>query len=816
MTFRITGLLFAAASVVVHGYAATSIQSDERQQFIENYCLECHGPDKQKGDFRLDNFAYDLTDINVREQWDKVFDNVEFEDMPEEEAKHQPTTEERAAFLAILQADMLTADQTAPVGGTTIRRLNRIEYVNTINDLIKIRAFRLPNSFPADSSELDFDTMPDGLFLSPALLDAYMETATNVADLLIPLPDPVQITRSSEAANIGVDQSRKWTVEGDSAVYLTGVNTSPWSGGIWVEDFTAPIPGMYKVRIFANAQADHGADSKPLRFSFHPSNPDHYEISRRALNRDHPRVASVEVPNTHPGWIECLVPLEQGENAYAFCENRFTEPPPPYATKQEVNLQYTNAKASEAATLRVEYMEITGPVSPLPRQLAFLNHQVPSAESDYLKSVLLPFAERAYRRPLTQDEADSLIASSLASIDNKTHPVYAIHYGIRRVLTSPAFLYRENKPGPMGDYDLASRLSYFLWSTPPDEILLSLAGRGKLTSPETLDSQVVRMVEDPRSQNFVTHFAGQWLGNRSVENLMVCDVRYQWSEMIRYGMIRSTELFMEDILRENLPITTFIDSEFIYANEPMLEAWGIPVQTSIATHEANFRHYAGYPEPDRMFVDSSNLKKAGVRGGVLGLPSVLAATSDGVESSPILRGVWILENLFGTPPPPPPENVPAIDVDISDSNTIREILTAHKNNESCAKCHRDIDPLGLALENYDAIGGWRNFYQDDYQPTGNNSPEVADPTRTMVDASGTLPDGTNLQGPNDIKDYLMAHKDLFTRCLTTKLFEYGAGRKASVGDRRVLEQIVQEEPADGYKFKDLIVKLVQSEVFQTK
>jgi len=256
----------------------------------------------------------------------------------------------------------------------------------------------------------------------------------------------------------------------------------------------------------------------------------------------------------------------------------------------------------------------------------------------------------------------------------------------------------------------------------------------------------------------------------------------------------------------------------------MLESWGLPVETSISRHEANFRHYMSYPELKRIRLDeiaSNGPSRLGERGGILGLPSVLAATGDGVESSPILRGVWVLENLFGTPAPPPPANVPAIDVDISNAQSVREILTAHKENESCNKCHRKIDPIGLALENYDAIGGWRTRYQETYRAPNpkakhKDSPKSGEEVQGQaisIDPSGHLPEGIELKGPEDIKKYLLANRELFTRCLTTKLFEYGTGREPTLRDRHVIDQIVSGEPESGYKMIDLITELVRSESF---
>jgi hypothetical protein len=817
-----TWLSIAAGLMVTVSPCLLAETSQMRQAFFNQYCIDCHGAKKQKGDFRMDELDYQLGDKPLREQWDLVLDYVEFEDMPEEEAKHFPSDEERAAFVDNLRTDMETADAQAPIGKTPLRRLNRNEYLNTIRELVGVKRFSLPNSFPADSTTLPFDTMAEGLQISPALMDAYLETATLAAHEIVPLPELKQVKAGIESKTIGVDEARKWTREGDDAVFMTGSNMSPWSGGIWIPNFTAPIAGMYRVRILANAEAKQGADGKPLRFSFHTSKPSDYPIFRRALNSVHPEVASVEVTHLQPDWVECLVPAEKGEAIYAFCKNRFAETPPPYATKSEVNTMVKAAKASPAPTLRVETMQVEGPVDILPRQADFLGKQKARLNRSYLTSVLLPFAERAFRRPLTPNEADTLIQACLdhGKETEDLTAYHALHYGVRRILSSRFFLFLGTEEKSITDYDLVSRLSYFLWSSPPDERLLDLASSKQLFEPDQLKTQVKRMLQDPRSAQFVTHFAGQWLETRRTQNLMVCDVRYPWSETIRYGFIRSAELFFQDILQENLPISTFIDSDFMYANEPMLESWGLPVETDISRHEANERHYMRFPEPER--IDLANLEtdhplKTSQRGGILGLSSVLASTGDGVESSPILRGVWVLDNLFGTPVPPPPANVPAIDVDISKANTVREILTAHKETESCNKCHRNIDPIGLALENYDAIGGWRSYYLLSYeesspagQTTAAEHPKIPE---LRIDPTSALPDGQPLNGPEDIKAYLLANRDLFTNCLTTKLFEYSTGREASLGDQREIRKIVEKEPAEGYGFTDLIVELALSEAF---
>ena len=342
----------------------------------------------------------------------------------------------------------------------------------------------------------------------------------------------------------------------------------------------------------------------------------------------------------------------------------------------------------------------------------------------------------------------------------------------------------------------------------PDSKLLQVAGKGLLSEEGEVAAQVRRMVRDPKAQQFVRHFSGQWLGGRKAASVMVCDVRHVWSELIRHGIVRSTEMVFNEILQGNRSIRDFIDSDFTYANEPMRIAWGIPGnEVDLLRLEADQRQSLLWPEPQRLDLTALGPEvptHVGKRGGVLGLSGVFAATGDGVESSPILRGVWVLENLFGTPPPPPPSEVPALVADVSQTKTVRELLAAHQSVESCAVCHAEIDPIGLALENYDAVGGWRTEY---YQEDDSSAP--ASPIETVSE----MPDGTRLGSAQDIKDYLMARPEQFTRTLATLLLEYGTGRELTSADELAVDEIVAAEPAGGYGFQDLIARLVASKAF---
>ncbi len=813
----IRGLGFAALAVAP--LAAAEADPSFTGQFVAEYCTACHAGRGPQGGFHADRPVEASASKPVLEQWSRAADYVAKGVMPPPDVPH-PSESERDRFAAAVLASMRGDEGPDPVMVSSVRRLNRIEYLNTLRDLLQIRQINLPVTFPDDNPDLRFDTAADGTSVSPGHLDAFHEVAVDIADRMVPLPGVEQHRSSARRGTAGHDASRitYWYRDGDdTGLYFTGLNIAGWSGALWDKAFIAHASGTYRVRLKVNAEADLGGDGKPFRLGFYAVNPLEYGLPKRALRSDLPLVASVEVPGGKPSVITVDVPLEKNETFHLYCENRMTKEYPPALARETGNTadlrqllkRYLNeTEALGLPTVRFESMEITGPVGPLPRQTEFLGPAPIHLDEAYVARTLLPLAERAYRRPVTEREREELVQAVLEHGADAPSLEYAIHYGIRRILLSPQFLFKERDEADLDDFGLASRLSYFLWSSMPDAELMALAHHGRLANPGTLDSQVRRMVRDPKAQQFVKHFSGQWLGGRKASSVMVCDVRHVWSELIRHGMVRSSEMFLNEILQRNLSVHNFIDSDFTYANEPMRIAWGMPgSEVDLRRLEADQRQSLLWPEPERLDLTSLGSgvpRHVAGRGGALGLTSVLAATADGVESSPILRGVWVLENLLGTPPPPPPPDVPALVTDTSKARTVRETLAAHQNVETCAMCHRSIDPFGLALENYDAVGGWRTAY---YQEDPTSADEIP------VESSTVTPDGAALDGAAAIKEYLMARPDRFTRTLAHLLLEYATGRKLTPADKEAVRTIVAEEPKEGYGLRDLVARLVTSEVF---
>ena len=426
-----------------------------RRRFVNEYCVACHGADNPQAGLRIAAVFREPTGPDAQEQRRRALDYVARGVMPPPKAPRRPTPAERERFAAAL------AGADAKAGGTLIRRLHRIEYLNTLRDLFGIREIRLPPTFPEDANSLRFDTIAEGMFFTPALLDAYLQVATDIADRMVPLPDVRRIRSESARGSIGQDPARTpfWTREGDaSGLYFTGVNIAGWSGALWDKAFAAHESGIYRVRLKVSAEAERGADGRPLRLGFYALNFSDYNLPKRAGRADLPLVASLEVANGEPQFLEVDVPLEKGESFHLYCENRLQKTVSPGTAAGAGEHRRSEAAAQDvsggSASIDRAYdplraMIVSGPVRPLPRQEAFLQNRKPTRDAAYAISVLLPPAERAFRRPLTDAEKRDLTAGVLRHMAAAPLPEYGIHYGIRRILSSPQFLYRESREGKL-------------------------------------------------------------------------------------------------------------------------------------------------------------------------------------------------------------------------------------------------------------------------------------------------------------------------------------------------------------------------------
>ena len=414
--------------------------------------------------------------------------------------------------------------------------------------------------------------------------------------------------------------------------------------------------------------------------------------------------------------------------------------------------------------------------------------------------ILRPFIRRAFRRAVTDDDLKPYLALVKAKLADKSTFEQALRAAMMAVMVAPEFLFFPEKPGRLNDFALASRLSYFLWSTMPDDELLALAEAKKLTDPETLHQQVERMLKHPRAAAFTENFVGQWLGLRDIDFTEPSHLLYpEFDHMLKVSMIRETELFFDEVLKNDLSLTNFVASDFSMLNGRLAKHYGIP-----DVNGWEFRKVM--------------LPKESHRGGVLTMAAVLKVTANGTYTSPVNRGVWILDRILGTPPPPPPEAVSAIVPDTRGAITIRDQLAKHRQNASCASCHVKIDPPGFALESFDVIGGWR----ENYRTTGNGGVVMVEGRRMPyhkgkpVDPADVLPDGQKFQNIDEFKQLLLKDKDQLARALAEKIVVYATGGAASTVDKEEIETIVKKVREKNYGLRSLVHEVVESKLFLSK
>ncbi len=866
-----------------------SLQSGEipeaATRVLDQYCYDCHSGSDPEGDVQLEVPSIDWMASGDVGQWERVYRELRDESMPPTKADPLPQAL-RAELLHWLEGE-LTAN--VPVGGTLPRRLNRTEYENTIRAVFELPEFQVPDSFPNDDFAHGFDNNAEGLILSPPLLAAYLDLATQVADAVLPpeqAPEvPVVKSYPVGATGLATGEGAGAALAGDHFRLASSRNMASAAG--WPARFEAPQSGIYRLTLTAAAFQTEAQfyphRSKPFRLGVYarPSGEQMYDFFDGLR-----LVAEVEVP-TDVASLETTVEVALFENdlfglrwidgpAYSgpgvrefskeFLAERLVKDRRYYAAMLKVRGGHRGisqrehyeltlaAKESPELDLKdprldtlpekwggglsdaphnwiksfvLEEMHRHGPAldvwdvhveGPIrlvvddatreqqQRTARFLNRES-DAESKAVtaRRVLASILPKLFRRPIESELLATYVslAESLWADDPSVRVDDALHLALRRALMSPRFLYRSVRPGVLDTYDLASRLSYFLTSGPPDAPLLAKAADGTLGDSEVLAAETRRLAAGDASQAFVHGFTSQWLGTRHLKDIMPDPRLLAFFDADRERLIQETELFFEEILKENHSIETFIDPDFSYRSEGLNKIYGGELK--------------GY-NMRRVSFD-----KGGRHGGILGMGSVMMATANGVDTQPILRGVWILENVFGTPPPPPPDNVPAIAPDTTGATTMREMLDRHRADASCARCHEKMDPLGMVMENFDPVGRWRDYYpvyadpaskplkEEFYKNIGKGTYQGP-----AVDALGMLPDGTRFEDVRDLKRYLVENVDLFSRCLTEKLLVYATGRGLGFGDRRVVEGIVSEVRELGNGFQDLLVVLVQSEAFRTR
>ena len=825
------------AAIIFHGLSVFAIadqstvdQSTVEQNaagqnaavFLEKYCIQCHGDQKQKADRRFDTLSSQIENLDDLGRYQEVVDQLNLESMPPE-GKPQPSPSERLVMIDAITRRIETAHAELNTSGghSVLRRLNAWEYRQTIGDLLglDVEVWNPSEDFPEEVVVDGFDNNGAGLVTSGMLMDHYLSAAEEAIHRATrfgkrPLTKSYKQASPFYFSGKGYEDLPKlfkvdrFRFTPDTP--FTDLYGRHYRGGHigflpLVRQGGVPHSGIYTIRVKAAAISRHHDYGKAIG-DFRNGDPLVMEIA--AVDRRGSVVstgnvskmislARVELTNEEPELFEWNVYMEAGFEP----EVRFRNGP--MAAKRMVRMLTTHAadkpefkpfvemkgglekshgvlKGYQGPRLRVWEIGIEGPhVDVWPTA----GHRVIYGEltrdelnTETIHQQLDLFAEKAFRRPPVEGEVEpiqELVAESLkAGVD----PLEAFQLGCQAILCAPGFLYLNLGEGPLEEIALASRLSYFLWSSPPDETLLRLATNNKLKAE--LPEQVTRMLADPRSERFVHHFVRRWLDLDNIGTMPPSEEFLEYyRDNLQAAMRQETELFFRHVLDTNLNVQDFLDADYSFLNRELALHYGIE---GIQGNELQRVSLQG-----------------GRRGGLIGHGAFLTASANGVDTSPVVRGIYVLEKVLGYSPPPPPPDVPLIEPDIRGAVSIRDQLEKHRNVATCAECHRKIDPLGFALENYDAIGGWRDKYDG----------------KVSIDSSGKMPDGDSFETPVEFQEALLRRKHQFARCITEKLIAYALGRELEVSDRPVIDEIVQEISKPEKGLRDLIQEIVASRSF---
>jgi hypothetical protein len=832
--------------------------------FLNTYCLECHDADTGKGGVVLEFSEIDWGQAPVRDHWERVLKTLAAGEMPPAK-KTQPFDVERDSMVAWLDAQLT---RHSPIGGTVVRRLNQAEYRNSIRSIFGI-PFELPDGFPPDTERHGFDNIGESLILSPPLLEAYANAAATVADRII-LPNRRLAKRETVVVE-PVDMAISYSASSlrDGAMRLVTKHDPVMRSCTWPSKFEVHTSGTYRIRM--SLSAFKPADDTPLQLQLRAkkvSQSDEAKVpSLRLLH-------TVEITKQTPADFEFEAELHKGDTIVFYYANapldgdrgdkpvyekmlraKFKAKPRLLAAWQQVklgnavrggigwrrikkHLARDDLDLSRATmdhpdtqklikkmledpvlyidTISYEHFEggpgldihrttIEGPFkiieSPEEKrrrelQAKLIGERGGRSEEAHARDVLKSLLAKVYRKPPTDREVTAFWELMRGHIAAGHTFKEGLHLAIRSMLISPQFLYRALEPGELDAHDLASRLAYFLTSAPPDSELLAKAASGELLQSGELRKQAKRLLAGQASAAFVEHFVGQWLDTRKLEHLMP-DERFNVGQADLRLAKRESEQFFRAMLKENRPMTDFIDPDFTFTTKAVAtKVYGI-----------------GEGLKDSDVLQRVALQRGGRYGGVLGQAAVLAATANGVHTQPVVRGVWVLENILGDSPPPPPDAVPAITPDTTGAKTVREQLKAHTADTSCNVCHKKIDPIGFAFENFDPVGRWRERYPIfTKNEKGQRVVEEGNP----VDPTGQLRDGTKINDFLDLKKWVVGNIGSFSECLSEKLLVYATGRPLSYAERKEITRLVQENQLSQNRFEDLLLALIDSRVFRTK
>jgi hypothetical protein len=731
--------------------------------FLQKYCINCHGEAKPKAGVSLHTFTTDEALLKNRKVWQSVMRVLDAGEMPPPDRKVKPTVDELTAFKGVVNGVFEKADRNGKPdpGRVTVRRLNKVEYANTVRDLVGVD-FNPAEDFPADDIGYGFDNIGDVLTLSPVLMERYLAAAEAIVSrAIVPEPPkPPQRWQNGKYLEPGTDPNK---IGKFRAITKDNLNTP----------YSLTLAGDYIFRFKAYASTDK-------------------EDVKVSVTFDGKEVKTFDIPNGD----------EKSAKVY---EHKLTLP----KGNSRAAVKFLNPgkfDKEKDRQLHIEFFYLEGPADTRPEtQRKLLACDASKPKREQTAEIMSRFATKAYRRPATKEEVERLVKLVEAAEGRGEKHTGAIQLAMQAVLVSPKFLFRVElddrptsaEPHAIDEYQLASRLSYFVWATMPDDELFDLAAKKQLTA--NLETQVKRMLRDPKAKTLVDQFVMQWLQIKRLSTFAPDAKMFPaFNEQLKAAMFKETQLFFEEMIREDRSILDIIDGKYTYLNGPLAQLYNIR-DTSGTTWDAKSGR-KGERIPQDKFV-RVELPADSLRGGILTQASVLTVTSNPTRTSPVKRGRWVLEQVLGTPPPPAPPDVPELKEDEKTvaSGSLRQRMSEHRKNPACANCHQKMDDMGFAFENFNAIGGYR-----------------AKDGEFPIDPAGILPDGKSFKNPNELKSILKEKKDLVARNLAEKMLIYATGRGLDWYDKRTLDTIVASTTKGEYKFSALVAAIVQSDPFRMR
>jgi len=781
---------------------------------LETYCFDCHDDATQKAKLSLESLPMDAAAM-----WTRVHDKLTEHEMPPAN-KPQPTAAQWRELTEWLRAGLHASSlqQQQREGRVVLRRMNRTEYEHTLQDMFGVTV-ALKELLPEDATVAGFDNVSAGLGISAAHLVRYQQAADKAIAAALAPPD-----RSGKERTTAAERWAKWRpagredqlhsadlhqrysarMDGDALVFHQQTESNQY---LEMEFGQPSRPGRYRLRAKVSAKSTGG---KPLPvLIFRVGIP-------REFNVNNARVIAVrDAPADTPTIIEEEIIVTDDPHlslGKRIALKGWSLPGQKHPDEIKKDIAANKPPDFSGPGLAVEWVEMEGPLGDRPGY-RLLFGDLPRGEKGEPKftdakadaaRLIRAFLPVAFRRPVDEETAAPFVQFAQERLERGYTFTEAMAAAYRNVLCSPRFLMLIEKPGPLDDYALASRLSYFLWSSRPDDPLLARAAKGGLRQPAVLHAEVERMLGDAKAARFTQNFTGQWLDLRKL-HMTKPDTRYvEFDDLLLWSMPRETTAFFDEMLTHDRPIAEFVASDWTFLDHRLAQHYGVPG------------------------VDSWELKRTALpagarRGGVMTHASILKVTANGTTTSPILRGKWVLEKLIGKPPSPPPPDIPALEPDIRGATTIREQLDKHRHLPACATCHVKIDPPGFALETYDVIGGWRDWYRAAQDGKGGkervalvNYPGTQVWRGPDVEKGFTTPDGRPFKDITEYRRILLEDRDQIARNIATKLLIYATGADLQFADREVIEQIIRDARATNYGLRTLLHAVVQSRCFLNK